>query len=215
MGGTRHASGPSAGFTLLELIIVVGVVAALALVVVPAAGNVFGVRAKQEAARLAGTIRAMYGHAALSGSTCRIVFDLDEAAYWPECAEGRVRVVAKEESIRGKRVEEDERDFPRTEEEEQARQMIEAKTRFSQSEAFKKRELPDGVDFEAIWAQHQPEPYTAGTSFLYFFPGGQTERAYVYLAHGNDVFTIRVEPVTGRSRIFAERVPVPDRELSR
>lgn len=80
----------------------------------------------------------------------------------------------------------------------------------------KKRELPDDVYFDSVWSQHQPEIYTAGTAFLYFFPHGETERAYIYLARDeDDVFTVVVDPVTGRTKVFGERIEIPRKELSR
>lgn len=206
------------GFTLLELLIVSGLVIAIALVVVPSAQSVLGLRAKEEASKLAGAIRAMYGEAVLGGKTCRLVFDLEEGAYWPECAEGRVAIQEKEESIRGARVERDRRDMARTDLQAMAMQELESKTAFSPYEGrmVAKRQLPDEVYFESVWTRHQPEPYSSGTAFLYFFPHGETERAYLYLARDeDDVFTVVVDPVTGRTRVFGEKIEIPREELSR
>lgn len=190
----------------------------IALVVIPSAQSVLGVQAKEEASKLAGAIRAMYGEAVLSKRTCRIVFDLEESTYWPECAQGRVRIGEKEESLRGARVEEDRRDFARTDLQAMAMQELERKTAFSPIEGrmVERRELPDDVYLDSVWSKHQPEVYTAGQAFLYFFPHGETERAYIYLARDeDDVFTVVVDPVTGRTRVYGERIEIPREELSR
>lgn len=208
----------SRGYTLLELLIVSGLVVAIAFVVVPAAQSALGVRTREATAKIAGTIRAMYGEAVLQGATCRLVFDLDEGAYWPECAPGRVRVASREESVRGARSEPRGRDLPRSDEEAEAREAIEAKTRFAAHEGqlAKRQALPDGVFFDSVWTQHQTEPYTSGTSYLYFFPHGQTQKAYIHVARNeNDVFTVVVDPVTGRTRVLPDKVEVPRQELQR
>lgn len=212
------ARRPEGGFTLLELLIVSGLVIAIALVVVPSAQSVLGIRAREEASKLAGAIRAMYSEAVLSGRTCRLVFDLEESAYWPECAQGRVRIGEKEESLRGVRVEEDRRGFARTDLQELAMEELESKSAFSavESRMVKRRELPDDVYLDAVWAKHQPEVYTGGTAFLYFFPHGETETAYIYLARNeDDVFTVIVDPITGRTQVLGERIEVPREELAR
>src|SRR5690606_4942757 len=86
------SASASRGFTLIELGIVIGIFALLAAVVVPSIEAAFGVKTREEAGKVAGSIRAMYGESVLSGRTCRLVFDLESRAYWPECAQGRVAV---------------------------------------------------------------------------------------------------------------------------
>ncbi|WP_373045539.1 Tfp pilus assembly protein FimT/FimU [Vulgatibacter sp.] len=205
------------GFTLIELGVVVGILALVALVVIPSVEAAFGVKTREEAARVAGSVRAMYSEAVLSGRTCRMVFDLDNGSYWPECAAGRVTVTKTEESLRGKRIEDAARFITGTEEEEAARQEIEAKNGFSAYESglAPKKTLSEPIRVESVWTQHQTEPYEAGTSFLYFFPNGQTERAYIYVSDEEDTFTIIVNPMTGRARVEAGKVEIPDREMSR
>jgi len=200
----------SRGFTLIELGITIGILALVAMIVVPSVEAAFGVKTREEAAALAGAIRAMYGESVLSGKTCRLVFDLENGAYWPECAEGRLAVAGKEESLRGARVEDDEK-FNGTEEQEAAYQEVEAKRAFAAFESglAPKRQLPEPVFLDSVWTQHQSEPYTAGTAFLYFWPNGQTERAYLYVSDEDDTFTLIVNPMTGRTKVVPERVEIP------
>lgn len=205
----------SRGFTLIELGMVIGILVLIAAIAVPSLEAVFGVKTREEVTRIAGSIRAMYGESVLSGRTCRLVFDLEEGAYWPECAEGKVRVAAMEDSLRGKRVEEKARDFGGTEEEKEARSQVEARNAFAAYSAglAPRRTLREGVSLESVWTQHQSEPYTAGQAYLYFFPGGRSERAYLHVGDGSDTWTIIVDPATGRARVLPEKVPVPSKEL--
>lgn len=205
----------SRGFTLLELLVVIGLVVAMAVAVVPSIEGVMGVKTREEVGKIAGSIRAMYGEAALSGSTCRLVFDLDEGAWWPECGPGRVRIARKEESRRGARVEEKVRDLAVTDEEKAAREQVDSKKAFGSHESALApvRRLPEGTVFDGVWTQHQTEAYTSGTAYLYFFPHGQTERAYIWVGHGDDVYTVVVDPMTGRTKVAGEKLRVPDREM--
>ena len=209
------ASAPR-GFTLLELMIVILIFVMVAMLVVPAVEGATGIRTREEAGKLAGTIRAMYGEAVLSGKTCRLVMDLDERAYWPECGQGRVKIRKIEESIRGIRVDE-QLDEALKEDEDEEKKRVEARNAFGKYEAglAPKRMLPEGVVFEGVWTQHQEEPYVGGQAYLYFFPHGQTEKAYVWLGDGSDTYTVMVKAMTGRTSVAAEKVPVPDRDLAR
>lgn len=206
------------GFTLIELTIVVGIVVMSALIVVPAIEGAMGVKTREEAGRIAGAVRAMYGEAALSGKTCRLAIDIDEGAWWPECAEGKVAIRRVEESTRGARVEEKVDQVFGGADEDAARKQVEARKAFAAYEAglAPRVKLPDRVKVGGVWTQHQTEVYTKGTAYLYFFPHGQTETAYLYLTDdGEDTYTIRVDPMTGRTRVDAEKIPVPDRLVPR
>lgn len=195
--------------------VVIGVVVALAMAVVPSISGVMGVKTREEVGKIAGSIRAMYGEAAITGGTCRLVFDLDKGSWWPECGKGRIRIAREEESLRGRRVEEKARDLPGTDDEKAAREQVESKNAFStySSATAQARQLPEGTFFDGVWTQHQTEIYTEGKSYLYFFPHGQTERAYIYVGHGEDTYTIIVNPTTGRTKVVGEKVRVPDREM--
>ncbi len=57
--------------------------------------------------------------------------------------------------------------------------------------------------------QHQPERYTTGRAFIYFWPSGLTEEASIHLAQGDDVFSLLVSPLTGRVKVAGERVDAP------
>ncbi len=207
----RARSSIARGYTLLELTVVIGILAMLAMIVVPSVQAAMGVKLREEAGRLGGAVRAMYGEAALSGKTCRMVFDLDESTWWPECAQGRVTVQKTEESNRGARLEKQVQDALHGDEDE-ARRMVEERNAFSafESNLAPRHALPEGVQFSSVWTQHQEEPYVSGQAYLYFFPRGQTERAYLYLTDGDETYTVIVSPVTGRTRAVAEKVELPD-----
>jgi general secretion pathway protein H len=128
-----------------------------------------------------------------------------------------VRVDGVEESLRGKRIDDDKGSDRGTVEEREAREQIERRNAFSAFETglAPRRAVPESVKISAVWTQHQTEVYEAGTAYLYFFPNGQSERAYIYVSDDDSDFTIIVNPMTGRAKVHPERIDVPDREMSR
>jgi len=85
------------GLTLIELSVALAIVAVLFGGVVMSVGAITGSKARASAGELGGVIRSLYDTAALSGKTCRLVFQLpaekDERGatrYWAECAKGNI-----------------------------------------------------------------------------------------------------------------------------
>jgi len=73
---------PSAGFTLLELSVVLLIIGLLAAVALPRLGDVSGRRLESSARRLAALVHYLSGEAAFSGRLYRLHYDLDQRAYW-------------------------------------------------------------------------------------------------------------------------------------
>jgi general secretion pathway protein H len=206
------------GMTLLEIGIALLIVALMIFVAVPSIEAYAGVRAREEAGRISGAIRYLYGQSALSGKVCRIVFDMDERTWWTECTEGRFTVEREKERSRGgQRVEEKKKPAkpeqpPQPKDEVEAMRLkVEHQAEFSEfkDDQVTKRTLPDGANV-AVWVGHQREKYTKGKAFLYFFPQGNTERAQIYVSsdHG-DIYTLVVSPLNGRVRVDDKELDVP------
>ncbi|MDO8518936.1 MAG: type II secretion system protein, partial [Deltaproteobacteria bacterium] len=72
------------GFTLIEVIVVIAIMAMTMGIAIGIIGDNFDRQAKRETARLAGAVRFAY-HASVSGHVPhRLVFDLTEGKYWVE-----------------------------------------------------------------------------------------------------------------------------------
>jgi general secretion pathway protein H len=223
------------GFTLIELVIALSIVVVLFGAVIYGVGALTGARAKESSAELAGAIRSMYDTAALSGKTCRIVFELpgerDEetpVTYRAECARSGIAVAGKrDDELREATTRRDKKDqvsdddarFRRmsrdsapTAVELMAREekRVEDQTKFSSfdSEEVPPRTLPSSVQIE-VWTQKQHNPVKHGTAYLYFFPQGFTERAQVYVRQGPNVWTLAVSPLNGKVVIASEALEVP------
>jgi general secretion pathway protein H len=90
------------------------------------------------------------------------------------------------------------------------KQRVENAARFSSytSEEVPSRELPADVRV-SVWTRHQREPVESGVAYLYFFPQGYTEKAYVYVKQGDNVWTLDVSPLTGKVQVVNEALEVP------
>ncbi|HZI09267.1 MAG TPA: prepilin-type N-terminal cleavage/methylation domain-containing protein [Myxococcus sp.] len=87
---------------------------------------------------------------------------------------------------------------------------VESAARFSSftSEEVPVRELPPDVKV-SVWTRQQREPVESGVAYLYFFPQGYTEKAFVFVRQGDNVWTLDVQPLTGKVQIANEALEVP------
>jgi general secretion pathway protein H len=83
--------------TLMELMVVVTIVALVMAGLSLGVGSLTRQRLVTSSVRVAAIVRTAYSHAATSGKTVRVVFDLDSGAFWMEEAEGGNVVLAKED----------------------------------------------------------------------------------------------------------------------
>lgn len=222
------------GLTLIEIAIALVIAAVLFSAVVVSVGAITGTKAKASAAELAGVIRSLYDTAALSGKTCRLVFEIpdpksdDRTRYHAECAEGSVTTARDRDSAikdenrardDEKRAGKDERRNFRSDTRgtpnmqdlmEQEQHRVEQTARYSSytGEEITPRELPSSVSL-SVWTRQQKTAVDSGVAYLYFFPQGYTEKAQVYVRQGDNVWTLTVSPLTGKVNVVAEELEVP------
>jgi general secretion pathway protein H len=179
--------------------IVIGVVALVTAAVLPGLASVTGANARKAAGELAGSLRYLFDTAALRHATCRMALDLDARAFWAECAPGKAGLSREPEEEPTD--EELARRFPDEEDAEQRRLL--AKSRFGafSDRLLPKRELPGQVGFGEIAVEGRQDPVEKGTAYVYFFPGGQAQRAFIPVVDGKNLYTVVVEPFTGRARV--------------
>jgi general secretion pathway protein H len=202
--------------TLIEIGVALCIAGLMLAVAIPSISAVTRAQLRQKTGQLAGAVRSMYGSAAIAGHTCRLVFDLDTNAYWSECAKGNVRLSREgERSQNGARVATREEELlqetknDHLSDEERERLELAQKSAFSPSKDVPRTELGTAVKFADIWVQHQPERYSSGKSYLYFWASGLTEEASIHLAQGDDVFSLLVSPLTARVKIAGQRLDAP------
>lgn len=195
------------GFTLIELLVVLAVIVVIAMAAAPAVGSITGANARQAAGEVAGAMRHLFDTAALRHQTCRLVLDLDARAWSAECAPGAVGLSRRADASEDDAADLEAR-FP-DEKDAELRRLL-AKTRFGAFEdrLVTKKELPGRAEFGKIHLEGRREAITEGKAYVHFFPGGRGQRAYVPIADGDHLYTIVLEPMTGRARVVPGPVEV-------
>lgn len=189
----------------------IAILAVLSAAAIPALNAVTGANARAAAGELAGGARYLFDTAALRHETCRLALDLDHATWWAECT--RDRAFTPREASIGVRGEEDdaalENRFP--DERDAEKRKLLARARFGQftDRLARKRALPGSATFDGVWSEHQREPLSKGMAYVYFFPSGQAEAARIPVVDGANVYSIVIQPFTGRARVVTGKPKVP------
>lgn len=229
----RRRGGARAGVTLVEILITLAVMGLLGGASILGLGVIESARLKRSAIMVTSAIRVAYAHANATSKTVRLVFDFEERRVTLEESTSKL-VLSKGSRTGGAAAT---TDAERAAEEEAERIMkgpAVEKAQFKPATAYgfdptdggkPGKELEPGIRFHQIETEHQDEPETE-RAYLYFWPGGQTERAAIQLVRGRpgaepedaDIMTILVAPLTGKVDLQKGRVAMPrprdDREES-
>ena len=214
----------STGFTLIEVIVVIAIVATLLGAAVVGIGALTGARARATLGELGATVRAMYDRAALTGHTCRIVFDLPAGdtpgfSYRAECASRALTsAVDRDQTLKddnqarldaAKRTPRNRGSSTLLDVLAQEKDRVEAAAKFSNftSPEVEPRRIT-GVKL-SVWTTHQRQPARSGLAYLYFFPQGAVERAQLTARQGNSVWTLTVSPLTGKTAVVDGEPEIP------
>ena len=222
-GVQRLAAGR--GLTLIELLVVVALAAVMMTAVVSGMGAATNAKLKASTTLVASAVRSAYTKSSATAKPMRIVFDLDQSRIWLEESTGTVLVTTEDHASRSGGAD------PATEAEklavEQADKVLKGpraprpafapvkKSGFDAEDGKQGKALPSGIKFKEIHSMHQPEPATEGRSYLYVWPGGQTELAYLQLRKAGttddgNIMTVFIHPLTGRVKVErgAKRLPM-------
>jgi general secretion pathway protein H len=202
----------SRGVTLVELLVTIALISMVTVAVVGGSGAVTNARMRGATSMISGAIRIAYTRASATSRPNRLVFDLDGSKVVLEETNDTVLVRSNDTTGGAAAVTVEERDAL-----EQAASIIKGPSApraqfravkaygFDDSQGEVGRPLGKGVRFRKVETGHAPEGQTSGRAYLYFWPGGQTERASIQLVAGDatgptDGMSILVAPLTGRTR---------------
>jgi type II secretory pathway pseudopilin PulG len=166
----RGRGGRSAGFTLIEVGLVLLIMSVVFALTVPRFLSSSRRELEAQARRLAVTVRHLRHEAILSGRTYRLWYDLDGHRYWVESAGANSDFTAfvRESGVLARGV-----------------------------------DLPQPVGFTDVVLPLTFGKLFEGIAYTDFFPDGSVELTVIHLDNGEDVYTLRVEPVTGRVYVTA------------
>lgn len=208
------------GLTLVELLIVMALIAVLGGTVFMGPGLLEGSRLKSAATLIVSGVRLGLSRASTTGRPTRLTFDLDNAQVTLEEADSSVllREHTKDASSGSSAATELEKKAQAESERilqgpHAPRATFRPVPGFNASpdEKGPARSLGGGVQFISVQTEHDDEPRSTGRAYLYFFPGGTTERASVQLKRrGDDTgMTVTISGLTGRAKIERGRVDLP------
>jgi general secretion pathway protein H len=216
-GGRQRARG----FTLVEVLLVVALMAIMSVMVVSGSGMLSGQRMRSAATLLMSSVRMAMTRANSIGRPVRLVFDIEAGRLMLEETRGRMlRVSDHEEGAKAGAQ-------AATEAEQQAAEYAKGivqgprapQPTFSPVESFADgddpalgRELGKDIRFLQVQTEHDTEPRVEGRAYLYFWPGGGTERAAIQITRPGDHqgLTVLVSALTGRSKILRGRVELEE-----
>lgn len=214
-----------AGITLVEILITMAVMALLGGVAILGIGVIESARLKRSAILVSSAIRTAYAHANATSKTVRLVFDFESRTVSIEESTSRLLLSKKNDRTGGAAAATEAERAAQEEAERILKGPAPPRPQFGPAKVFgfdpddgkTGKELERGVQFIQIETAHQDDPETE-RAYLYFWPGGQTERAAIQLAlkRGNDsepnesdILTVLVSPLTGKTEIKRGKVAMP------
>jgi general secretion pathway protein H len=218
--------------TLIEILIVMLIMALVVGGVVLGTGQLSGSRLKRASTTLAGAIRVAYTRATATSRPVRIAFDLEQHTITLEESEAPMLVQTKDRTGTGgaeaateverKAIAEGERIVKGPQAPRATFRPIGGGVAGTDIGSGA-RPIERGIKFREIQTAHDEEPRTSGRAYLYFWPGGLTERASIQLKIGDstddgDTLTLLVSPLTGKVTVksgpVALQKPKDDSEAS-
>jgi general secretion pathway protein H len=232
--------------TLIEVLIVLAIIAIVMGAVVIGSGRTASAEVAHGATMMSSAIRVGFNRASSTSKPVRLVMDFGEGSIWLEEGDQPMLVQSKDVTATGGAA-------PATVAEKQAieesgrivKGPTPPKTSFTEidpmgmvssdpGKVHKKFATGIGfrITFREVQTGHDAKPITSGRAYLYFWPGGQTERAAIQLRavtpRGPDeemkpgdekvVMTLIVSPLTGKVVVKDGAVSLPaateDKDLS-
>jgi general secretion pathway protein H len=212
--------------TLIELLVVVAILGLLVGATVVSFRSVTKSELRGSASKLAGAIRYCFDRSVTTGAYYRIVLDLDGNKYWAERSEERMYLGRSKEQTagRGQAFDEAAAEKKRDDEEKKFDEQLQSlggvaatldpppRPKRAKFQTFKDTTLPEvrlgRAHLSDVLTPRQPEAYSKGRAYLYFFPDGHTENAIVRLSDGDSWYSLIVHPLTGRVEVRPEKIEV-------
>lgn len=228
-----RARSRSRGLSLVEVLIVLALMALIMGGVVLGSGQMSSSRLRHSSTMIAGAARVAFSRSTASAKTVRLVMDFTDNALWLE--EGDQPHLVQSRDVSGTGGAAAATDAERHVLDETSRILkgpTAPRTSFKEIDAMGlvasepgkgHKPLERNIKFKQVQTAHDDEPRKEGRAYLYFWPGGQTERAAIQLQIGQGeeaahVVTLVVAPLTGKVTVKDGAIelvkPSDDKEAS-
>jgi len=201
------------GLTLIEILVVIAIIAIVTGVAIGGTMQLPSERLRRSGTTITSAIKVAFTRATATSHDMRLVMDFDQRKIWLEESSSPMLVKSKDITGTGGA-------DPVTQAEMAALaegdKIVKGppipKPRFRAIEAnglgdlesgMGGKTLQRGIFFRAVLSAHDDAPRTSGRAYLYFWPGGHTERSSIQLRIGDSeeegrTLTLVVSPLTGK-----------------
>ena len=206
--------------TLIEVLIVLAIVSVVSVLGIVGSGVADSARLRRSSVMIASAVRVAYGHANASSHVVRLVFNFEQRTVAIEESSSQLWLAKNERTggaqaatdVERRSLEEAEAILKGVRAPRPAFRPVKA-FGFSAEKGLSGKTLERNIRFAQIETSHQDEIVKADQAYLYFWPGGQTERASIQLSVGSstldtDTLTILISPLTGKADIRKGRFPM-------
>lgn len=214
-------------FTLVEILVVIALMAVLAGTIVSGSGMLASNRMRASAGLVVTAARLAVTRANTAGHSVRLVFDIDQSLLLMEESSDRmlrVKETSDTKESEGASAGAD----PATEAEKESLKYADGivkgpkapRAKFTaipigstETDGAKGRDLGKGVKFRLVQTEHDLKPRDSGRAYLYFWPGGGTERAVIQIERtgSEDVLSVLMNPLTARAKIQRGKIELVER----
>jgi general secretion pathway protein H len=193
------------GFTLVEVLVGLVIIALVVSVTVPRLGRSLGTQMKSVTRKIIAASREMHNNARIKNKTFRLVIELGDKE---KHAGQQITVESADPNYL----------MPDPEEEKNKRSKTsdkEAKpaSRFSPDIEVLRHPiiLPDGVIFEDVEVKTESRPIVEGKAYVHYFPSGLVDLAVIHITNGKSMkWTLVIAPLTGAVNVRTEYVSLKD-----
>lgn len=193
MPKTSRATSCNRGFSLIEILIVIALIALISAVAIPSFTAIFRTGTESFVRQMANMMREARDRAFLTDKLIRLRFDFEKQQYWLEEAPGSYLMPKAQESKNLSDREKEELE----KKEGNAFRMVKEITK-------EKREMPKGVKLTEILSPRAKAPLTEGTVDVFFYNNGSADGVTFHFEdEEKNKQSLILHPVTGQSKVKA------------